>query len=112
VMEKRKDIAVLKSMGATPASIGRIFVLKGLIIGGIGTFSGTLAGFLGCWALRRYRFVDLPQEVFYVSTVPVRIYPEYFAIVIVASLLLCLLATLYPARQASRLPPVDLLRYE
>jgi lipoprotein-releasing system permease protein len=112
VMEKRKDIAVLKSMGASPASIGRIFVLKGLIIGGVGTLAGSIAGYLGCWALRHYRFVDLPVEVFYVSTVPVRIYPQYFAVVIVASLLLCLLATLYPARQASRLPPVDLLRYE
>jgi len=112
VMEKRKDIAVLKTMGATPASIGRIFVLKGLIIGGVGTLAGSIAGYLGCWLLRHYRFVDLPVDVFYVSTVPVRIYAEYFAVVIGASLLLCLLATLYPARQASRLPPVDLLRYE
>ena len=112
VMEKRKDIAVLKSMGATAASVGRIFVFKGMVIGHVGTALGNVFGYIACWALRRYEFIDLPEGVFYVNTVPVRMHPEYFAIVTLASLAVCLLATLYPARQASRLTPVDVIRYE
>ena len=112
VMEKRKDIAILKSMGATGASIARIFVYKGIIIGVVGTLIGNLAGYAGCWALRRYEFIELPKDVFYVSTVPVKMTPEYFAAVTVASLIICLLATIYPARQAARLVPIDVIRYE
>jgi lipoprotein-releasing system permease protein len=112
VMEKRKDIAVLKSLGATPAGIARIFIFKGLIIGGVGTLLGNLGGYAGCWVLERYHFIELPQDVFYVSTVPVKMYPEYFLAVTVASLAMCLLATIYPARQGARLGPVDLIRYE
>ena len=112
VMEKRKDIAVLKSMGATRAGIGAIFVFKGLVIGAVGTALGSLAGYAACWALRRYEFIELPPDVFYVSTVPVRIYGEYFALVTLASLVICLLASVYPARQAAGLVPVEVIRYE
>jgi lipoprotein-releasing system permease protein len=111
VMEKRKDIAVLKSMGATPAGIASIFVYKGLVIALVGTVLGNLAGYAACWMLRRYEF-DLPPGVFYVSSLPVRIYPEYFALVTFASLAICLLAALYPARQAAALVPVEIIRYE
>ena len=112
VMEKRKDIAVLKSMGATRAGIAQIFIYKGLVIGGVGTAMRQrrrLGGCASCCALRHSR---LPKDVFYVSTLPVKIYPEYFAPVVAASLAICLLATLYPARQASRLVPADAIRYE
>jgi lipoprotein-releasing system permease protein len=112
VMEKRKDIAILKSMGATSPGIARIFVFKGVIIGVVGTLLGSVLGYLGCWALRRYEFIELPKDVFYVSTVPVKMLPEYFAAVAIASLVICLLATIYPARQAARLVPVDVIRYE
>ena len=112
VMEKRKDIAVLKSMGATSRSIGRIFVYKGLIIGVIGTLLGTLFGYGGCWLLDRYHFIELPKDVFYVSTLPVKIYPENFLMVGAASVVICLLATIYPARQAAGLAPVEVIRYE
>ncbi|GIW39581.1 MAG: ABC transporter permease [Candidatus Binatia bacterium] len=112
VMEKKKDIAILKSMGATAAGVGRIFVFKGLVIGVVGTLLGNVAGYVACWALRRYEFIELPKDVFYVSTLPVKIYPEYFLLVTAASLFICLLATLYPARQAARLLPVDVIRYE
>ncbi|MFI5364174.1 MAG: lipoprotein-releasing ABC transporter permease subunit [Candidatus Binatia bacterium] len=112
VMEKRKDVAILKSMGATRAGVGRIFVYKGMIIGTVGTLLGNAAGYLACLLLKRYQFIELPKDVFYVNTVPVKMYPEYFIAVTAASLLICLLATVYPARQAARLAPVDVIRYE
>jgi lipoprotein-releasing system permease protein len=111
VMEKRRDIAILMSMGATRSAVERIFVFKGLAIGLAGTLLGNLGGLLGCLALRRYHFIDLPADIFFVSTVPVRMYAVYFAAVTAASLLICLLATIYPARKAGRLVPVDILRY-
>ena len=85
VMEKRKDIAILKSMGATRAGIGRIFIFKGLIIGAVGTVVGNLGGYVACWLLKRYQFIELPKDVFYVNTVPVKMYPEYFLAVTAAS---------------------------
>lgn len=112
VMEKRKDIAVLKSMGATGRAISRVFIYKGLIIGVVGTLMGTLLGWVGCWLLDRYEFIELPKDVFYVSTLPVKMYAENFFIVGVASVMICLLATIYPARQAARLSPVEVIRYE
>ena len=112
VMEKRKDIAILKSMGATRAGVRRIFIWKGMIIGVVGTLLGNAAGYLACWVLKRYQFIELPKDVFYVNTLPVKMHPEYFRAVTAASLLICLLATVYPARQAARLAPVDVIRYE
>jgi lipoprotein-releasing system permease protein len=112
VMEKRKDIAILKSMGATDRSIARIFMLKGLIIGVVGTLLGVIGGYAGCWVLKRYQFVELPKDVFYVSTLPVRVYGENFATVALVSVVICLLATIYPARQAAGLAPVEVIRYE
>ena len=112
VMEKRKDIAVLKSMGAPGQAISRIFIYKGLVIGVIGTLLGTAFGWLGCWLLDRYEFIELPKDVFYVSTLPVKIYLENFLVVGVSSMLICLVATIYPARQAARLAPVEVIRYE
>lgn len=111
VMEKRRDIAVLKSMGATRRGIAEIFITKGLIIGGVGTALGTGLGLVLCALLRQY-VIQLPPGVFYTPTLPVKIYPEYFALVVAVSLAICLLATLYPARQASRLVPVEAIRYD
>ena len=111
VMEKRKDIAFLMSMGATRASIRKIFLLKGFIIGIVGTTLGLLLGLLVCTLIAQYQF-ELPKDVFLISTVPVRIYLSNFMIVTVASFIVCLLASIYPARQAAKLDPVEIIRYE
>jgi len=111
VMEKRKDIAILMSMGATRASIRKIFLLKGFIIGIVGTTLGLLLGLIVCTLIAQYRF-ELPKDVFLISTVPVRIYFSNFMIVTVASFIVCLLASIYPARQAAKLDPVEIIRYE
>lgn len=112
VMEKRRDVAVLKTMGATDRSIASIFVAKGLLIGCFGTAAGVALGYVACAALDRYQFIDLPEGVFYVSTLPVRMVPGNFAMVAAASVVICLGACLFPAWKAARVIPVDVLRYE
>jgi lipoprotein-releasing system permease protein len=111
VMEKKKDIAILRSMGATRESIRNIFLFKGSIIGIIGTSLGVLLGLAVCVILDKYGF-QLPKDTFLISTVPVRIYLGNFVLVAVASLFVCLVASIYPARQAAKLDPVEIIRYE
>ncbi len=110
VMEKRKDIAVLLTMGASRSAIRLVFVLKGLIVGAVGTAAGLVLSALGCFALARYHFIHIPKAVYGISTVPVAAAPLNFVLVGLASLALCLLATVYPARQASRETPAEVLR--
>jgi lipoprotein-releasing system permease protein len=110
VMEKRKDVAVLIAMGATPAEIRRIFTLKGLIVGGAGTFAGLILGAAGCVVLERYHFIHISREIYGISSVPIAVDPVSFAWVAIASMVLCLLATIYPARQASHEMPVEIFR--
>lgn len=112
VMEKRKDIAILQSMGATQQSIRRIFLIKGCVIGAVGTLLGVLAGYGICLLIAHYQFIELPKDVFLISTVPVRIYLSNFVLVAAASFLICLLASIYPARHAAKLDPVEIIRYE
>lgn len=111
VMEKKKDIAILRSMGATQQSIRRIFLLKGCLIGVVGTISGVILGLLVCALIAQYQF-KLPDGVFLISTVPVRVYASNFILVACASFVVCLLASIYPARQAAKLDPVEIIRYE
>ena len=112
VKEKRRDIAVLKSMGGSSASIGRIFILNGAVIGVAGTVLGNLLGLAGCWLLARYQFIELPKDVFLVTTLPVRFDPVNFAVVATVSIAICVLAALSPARRAASLVPVEVIRYE
>jgi len=111
VMEKKKDIAILRAMGATQKSIRKIFLLKGCLIGTVGTTLGVMLGLLVCGLIAQYQF-KLPDGVFLISTVPVRIYLGNFILVAFASLIVSLLASIYPARQAAKLDPVEILRYE
>ena len=111
VMEKRKDIAILRSMGATRQSIRKIFLFKGCFIGVVGTVLGVLLGLLVCGFIAQYEFA-LPEGMFLISTVPVRVYWSNFLLVAVASFIVCLLASIYPSRQAAKLEPVEIIRYE
>ena len=110
VMEKRKDIAVLIAMGAKRRDVRLIFVLKGLIVGAAGTIAGLILGATGCFVLARYQFIHIPREIYGISTLPIAVAPSNFAAVALASMLLCLLATVYPARQASREMPIEVFR--
>ncbi len=111
VMEKTKDIAILKSMGATRRSIMQIFMLEGIIIGAIGTVSGLVLGFLLTSILKKYEFIKLPSDVYYISTLPVKIESLDVALIAGATMLISFLATLYPSWQASRLDPVEAIRF-
>lgn len=111
VMEKTRDIAILKAMGATDRSIGKIFVFKGMAIGTSGTVLGCALGFFLCALLKRYEFVKLPGDVYYITTLPVLLNGQDVAIIAAGAMVICFLATLYPARQAAGLDPVEALRY-
>ena len=112
VMEKTRDIAVLMTMGATRKTILRVFALEGLLIGVVGTGLGTALGMLLCDLLRRYQFIRLPSDVYYISTLPVLLDPVNILLVSGSSVLICFLATLYPSVQAARIDPAEAIRYE
>jgi lipoprotein-releasing system permease protein len=112
VMKKTKDIAILKSMGATRQSIMQIFIIKGLAIGVIGTTIGLGLGLGLCAILKKYEFIKLPRDVYYISTLPVQVQTGDLLAIIAASLAISFLATLYPSWQAARLDPVEAIRYE
>ncbi len=112
VMEKNKDIAILKSMGATAQSIMRIFILEGLIIGVVGTVLGLIGGYGICRILAEYQFISLPRDVYYISHLPVKISEVDFFLIALAAMGISFLATLYPSWQASKLDPAEALRYE
>jgi lipoprotein-releasing system permease protein len=110
VMEKRKDIAVLMAMGATRPDVRRIFVLKGMIVGTAGTAAGLMLGAGGCFILSRYHFIHIQKQIYGISTLPIDAHPLSFLAVAIASLLLCWVATVYPAHQAAREMPVEVFR--
>lgn len=111
VMEKSKDIAILKSMGATSGSIMRIFIYEGLVIGITGTILGVAGGLSLCKILSRYQFIKLP-DVYPISTLPVKVLPLDVTLIAVAAVLITFMATLYPSWQAARIDPAVALRYE
>jgi lipoprotein-releasing system permease protein len=112
VMEKHRDIAILKTMGASAKSVTTIFMMQGLIIGIVGTTVGAIAGYAASYLLDRYKIVSVPVDVYQVSYVPFRIVPLEVALVMIAAVLVCFVATIYPSRQAAKLDPAQALRYE
>ncbi len=109
VMEKGRDIAILKSMGATSRSIMKIFFLQGLVIACVGTILGVLGGLGLCELLSRYQFIELPSNVYPMTTLPIKVLPLDVAIIACSSIVITLSATLYPSWQASRVKPAEVL---
>ena len=112
VMEKSRDIAILKTMGSSAASIRRIFMFQGLVIGAIGTLGGAFFGGLTIYFADRYKLVRVPLDVYQISYVPFRLEPLDFVVVVTSAVVICFLATIYPARQAAKLDPAQALRYQ
>lgn len=112
VMEKNKDIAILKSMGAKTGSIMRIFFYQGMVIGLSGTALGVSLGLSLCAVLKRYKIIELPSNVYPMSTMPVKVVPMDVSIIAISAILITLAATLYPSWKASRIRPAEALTYE
>jgi len=112
VMEKTKEIGILKSMGATYQGITKIFLYEGLVVGIIGTVMGCLIGYGLCWAQQTYHFFSLPPDVYFINSLPVKMEWRDFILISCASIVICLTAAIYPARRAAKLDPVEAIRYE
>ena len=112
VMEKNRDIAILKTMGSSAASIRRIFMFQGLVIGLVGTTVGAVLGAVVIFFADKYKLVRVPLDVYQISYVPFRLQALDFTIVVCVAILMCFLATIYPSRQAAKLDPAQALRYQ
>ncbi len=109
VMEKEKDIAILKSMGTTSRSIMKIFFNQGLVIGLTGTFLGVAGGLGLCEILSRYKFIELPSNVYPMNTLPIKVLPMDVTIIAVSAIVITLSATIYPSWKASKVKPAEVL---
>ena len=112
VMEKTRDIAILKTMGASARSVMLIFLVQGVVIGTVGTIVGATVGATVAYVLDRYRVISIPGDVYQVTYLPFRVLPWDLVAIVVGGFLVCFVATLYPSRQAARLDPAQALRYE
>ena len=111
VLEKRKDIAILRTMGASSNDVASIFRFQGAAIGGLGTILGVALGFIACLLLKNYGF-PIDERIFQMSELPIKIEPLNFVLVAIAAFLICLVSTIYPSSRASKLEPSAVLRYE
>jgi len=112
VLEKAREIAILKAMGATSRGVMSVFMIHGLVIGLTGTAAGVMGGYILCELLKTYKFISLPADIYYLSYLPVRTSLFDFITVPAAAVFISFIATLYPSWQAARLDPVETLRYE
>jgi lipoprotein-releasing system permease protein len=112
VMERRREVAIVRAMGARAGSVASIFLCEGAALGIIGTVLGVGAGFVVAYLVGKYHLIHLPADMFMVSAVPVELNPWNFILVAAAAIVLCLAAAIYPALQAARLSPVEVIRYE
>ncbi len=112
VLEKKRDIGILKAMGATRTAVQRIFVTQGMIVGVFGTVLGLLLGYGFCWAQQTLKLISIPPDVYFISAVPIDMRLLDFVLITSVSLLICFLASLYPARRAAALVPVEAIRDE
>ena len=113
VMEKSRDIAILKTMGSPASSIRWIFMLQGLIIGLVGTTVGAIAGYALIFMLDRYKLISVSEDLsLSLAYMPFKLQPFDFAVVVASAILICFVATIFPSRQAARLDPAQALRYQ
>jgi lipoprotein-releasing system permease protein len=112
VMEKTKEIGILKSMGANSRGVMRIFLYQGAVVGVLGTALGLSIGFGMCWAQLKYKFFSLPGDVYFISVLPVKMEASDFLMIGAAAVLICVLASVYPAKKAAAMIPVEAIRYE
>ncbi len=112
VTDKTREIGILRAMGMSAPSVRRVFLWQGAVIGLVGTSLGVAIGGIGAWALKRYELVKLDPTVYFIDHLPVAVEPLDIVVIMVASLGITMLATLWPARQAARLLPVDAIRHE
>lgn len=112
VLEKTKDIGILKSMGATARSMMKIFIIQGSVVGILGTVLGCVIGFAICWTQATFKLISLPADIYLIDALPIRIEALDFISVATGSMLICILAAVYPAWKASQLIPVEAIRYE
>lgn len=110
VLEKKREISILKAMGARDSEIGAIFLAEGILIGGVGALSGLALGFGICVALRKWEFISLP-DIYFDRTLPVSFLPEYYALVALATLVIVLFASVYPSLRAARTDPLRGIRF-
>lgn len=110
VVERRRDIAVLGTLGATRMGVMMLFVIEGAVVGAIGAAAGTALGLLACYLGNHYKLVSLPADVYSISNVPLNVRLSETAIAALVAFVLSVLATIYPARAAARLRPVEALR--
>jgi lipoprotein-releasing system permease protein len=112
VADKRKEIGILKAIGATAPSITAVFFTVGMTIGAVGTLAGSLVGLAIIWVQNTYKVIRLAGDVYQIDHLPMKLTPTDFLMIVGATLLLSFFATIIPARRAGALQPVDVLRYE
>ncbi|MCC7262521.1 MAG: FtsX-like permease family protein, partial [Candidatus Latescibacteria bacterium] len=111
ILIKTPEIGILRTMGATAGSIRRIFVYQGLAVGVLGTGLGCSLGFTVCYLQQRFNLITIPGDIYFISSLPVDMQPLDFLLIATVSLSICLMASIYPARKAAALLPVDAIRY-
>jgi lipoprotein-releasing system permease protein len=112
VTDKTREIGILKSMGLRSSQVQRVFMLQGVVIGTMGSLLGAAMGLFLTWLLDRYQFIRIPGDVYFIDRLPVAFDWVDIGVILALSMLISFLATIYPARQAARLYPLDAIRHE